>query len=256
MAAKKIVLLAGIGHTSTLLYNAIHPEFAIHTVIFEQAPPRFKMLTNRAHKIGWITVIFQVLFQIFIYPILKKKSKNRVKEIIANANLNQSAIPQNQIVLVNSANGAKCIEQLQQINPDIVLVNGTRILSKKLLNSIPAIFINMHAGITPLYRGVHGGYWALTQRDLSNCGVTIHKVDAGVDTGDTLYQQTIEITSKDNFCTYPYLQFVAGLPLLKQAIRDLPQLQPKRDTQQTKSKQWYHPTLFQYIYFRIVQGVR
>src|SRR5438093_9923670 len=46
-----------------------------------------------------------------------------------------------------------------------VVVNGTRIISEAVLTASDAVFINMHAGITPKYRGVHGGYWALYNGD-------------------------------------------------------------------------------------------
>jgi methionyl-tRNA formyltransferase len=41
----------------------------------------------------------------------------------------------------------------------------------------------VHAGITPRYRGTHGGYWVLLNNDPGHCGVTIHLVDPGIDTG-------------------------------------------------------------------------
>jgi len=71
----------------------------------------------------------------------------------------------------------------QASHPDVVVVNGTRIIAEKVLHSVPATFLNTHSGITPLYRGAHGGYWALVKKDRANCGVTIHVVDAGIDTG-------------------------------------------------------------------------
>jgi hypothetical protein len=71
--------------------------------------------------------------------------------------------------------------------------------------------INIHCGLTPKYRGVHGGYWALAQDDRAMCGVTIHLVSPGVDTGDILAQRTIEPTSADNFATYPHLQLAAAM---------------------------------------------
>lgn len=142
-----------------------------------------------------------------------------------------------------------------EINPDIVLVNGTRIISSKVLGSTNAVFINMHTGITPKYRGVHGGYWALANNDKENCGVTIHIVDKGVDTGGILYQTTIPLTAKDNFITYPYLQFGEGLPLMKKAIDDIAinkVVVMKPET--TESKLWYHPTIWQYLFKRILKG--
>jgi folate-dependent phosphoribosylglycinamide formyltransferase PurN len=66
---------------------------------------------------------------------------------------------------------------LKAINPDLVIVNGTRIISKKVLSSINSKFVNIHVGITPKYRGVHGTYWALVNNDVENSGVTVHFVD-------------------------------------------------------------------------------
>ena len=66
------------------------------------------------------------------------------------------------------------------------------------------------AGITPLYRGVHGAYWALAEGRRDLCGVTVHRVDAGIDTGEVLAQVLIDPTPQDNFVTYPWLQVAEG----------------------------------------------
>jgi methionyl-tRNA formyltransferase len=41
----------------------------------------------------------------------------------------------------------------------------------------------LHPGVCPEYRNAHGAFWALARRDLKNVGLTLLKVDAGVDTG-------------------------------------------------------------------------
>lgn len=68
---------------------------------------------------------------------------------------------------------------MRMISPDIVVVNGTRIINEETINCLHVPMINMHMGITPRYRGVHGTYWALTQGDKEHCGVTIHVIDKG-----------------------------------------------------------------------------
>jgi folate-dependent phosphoribosylglycinamide formyltransferase PurN len=100
-------------------------------------------------------------------------------------------------------------------------VNGTRIISKEVLNCVDAVFINMHAGITPKYRGAHGAYWALYNKDRENAGVTIHLVDEGIDTGNIIYQSVVPITEKDNFATYPTLQTCVGVEYEVKAINDI-----------------------------------
>ena len=47
------------------------------------------------------------------------------------------------------------IDELWRHSPRVVIVNGTRIIQERVLQSVDAIFLNTHAGITPMYRGVH-----------------------------------------------------------------------------------------------------
>ena len=110
-----------------------------------------------------------------------------------------------------------------------------------------------------MYRGVHGGYWAMVNRDAGNFGVTIHRVDKGVDTGYVLAQDVVSPAKGDGFFTYPLLQLQAGIPLLIEQIHRLSGRgwgvdddRSTRDPCSAKSRQWGHPTIIQYI----VNGIR
>jgi methionyl-tRNA formyltransferase len=139
----------------------------------------------------------------------------------------------------------------------LILVNGTRIISSKVLDSVSARFINSHVGITPKYRGVHGGYWAIANDDAQNFGVTIHEIDTGIDTGDVLYQKTLTCSSNDNFITYPLIQTAGAIELLLIAMEEFNKdlLNPIKSVS-TKSKLWYHPTLWNYLYLRLKKGIK
>lgn len=121
---------------------------------------------------------------------------------------------------MSSVNDLECISLLKDLNPDVIIVNGTRIISSKVLESTSVLFINTHVGITPKYRGVHGAYWALVKDDRENCGVTIHKVDKVIDTGDHIKQATIQISKHDNFATYPLHQYGVAIDLMKETLKD------------------------------------
>ena len=107
-----------------------------------------------------------------------------------------------------------------------------------------------------MYRGVHGGYWALVNNDRENCGVTVHLVDAGIDTGDLLFQARIHPTGKDNFITYPLLQTAAALELLTRAVTEGLQSRLQPQVASGHSRLWYHPTIGQYVYNRLVKRVK
>ena len=110
-------------------------------------------------------------------------------------------------------------------------------------------------GITPKYRGVHGAYWALVNEDPGNCGVTIHLVDNGTDTGGVLYQDIINIEKYDNLNTYPIHQMAKALPLMKAALNDIKENQINIKNGPYPSRLWYHPTLYEYVKNWILKGV-
>ena len=138
---------------------------------------------------------------------------------------------------------------INQLKPELVIVNGTRIISKKTLESVPATFINIHTGITPAFRGVHGGYWAIATGKRNLFGTTVHYVDAGVDTGGIIEQVFVDPPEKDNFYTYPYLQYASVLPVLRNIIQSFVEgnKPPTKPPVTTESELWFHPTVFQWF---------
>jgi folate-dependent phosphoribosylglycinamide formyltransferase PurN len=257
MTTKNIVLLGKQSRSTSILYNSLRTAFPVSKAILEDSEPKLTFLKRRIRRLGIAKTLGQVAFRTTVVPWLELTSQKRVREILVDFGLDPSPIPYEERIRVKSANSAECIAALIKLRPDIVVISGTRILSKKLLSSTSAVFINVHAGITPLYRGCHGAYWALVQGDRDGCGVTVHQVDTGVDTGAILGQARIVPQHDDNLSTYGILQQAAGLPLLKKAIRDtcegrIVAVAPPPGT----SRMWTHPTLIEYINDRFRRGVK
>ncbi len=254
---KKIIMLTGRGKSSTFMYNGLKDFFHISKVIIEEKSDRKKFLKRRIKRLGYFKVFGQVLFQLTVPKILEQSSKERIEDIKLNYKLDSKPIPNTVLYNVNSVNSVECIEFIKKENPDLIIVNGTRIISKKVLNCTSATFINTHAGITPRYRGVHGGYWALANEDKNNCGVTVHLVDSGIDTGGVLFQQNILPTRKDNFATYTYLQIGEGILIMKKAVNYFINNRLEEvSSNVSDSKLWYHPTIWFYLFKRLIKGVK
>lgn len=244
---KKIVLLAGPGESTNILFHALDAEFGVHRIIVETPISQQQLLRRRAEKLGWGVVLGQIAFKLLVAGPLGRRAQPRLRQLRQAHSLRDQPLPPDRTINVASVNAADCVAALQRLNPDVVVVNGTRIIAKRVLTSVPAPFVNTHAGITPLYRGVHGGYWALANDDAAHCGVSVHLVDAGIDTGGIIAQALIEPGPADNFATYPLLQLIAGLPLLKDAVRAaLTGSIPLRPAPAGVSRLWSHPTLAEY----------
>jgi folate-dependent phosphoribosylglycinamide formyltransferase PurN len=255
--SKKIVLLCSDCFSTVAEYNYLKKYFTVDALIVEQPVSKKQLLKRRIKKLGYLKVAGQILFSLSVVPFLNRLSKKRIAEIKKNYSFEETPLDRDKVINVTSVNDIKCIEELRRLSPDIVIVNGTRIISKNVLDSVNAVFINMHTGITPQYRGVHGGYWAMVNKDPAHFGVTVHLVDKGIDTGNILYQAVAAPSSRDNFVTYPFLQFGEGIPLVKKAIDDVIQnkLNPMPYAS-TNSKLWSHPSLWQYLSNRIFRSIK
>ena len=256
MARYKIILLGGSGISTNIVFNSINNKFGIFTAIIEKKESIKIFITRRIKKLGLFTVIGQIIFQLFITRMLRITSSKRINEIITENSLETGEIPEEKVKRVKSINADETIEILKQIDPDLVIVNGTRIISKKVISAVNCKLINTHAGITPKYRGVHGAYWALVNNDQENCGVTVHFVDEGIDTGNIIYQDIVKITEADNFTTYPYLQLAKGIELLNKAIQSYYEDGIVLQKNNLESCLWYHPTVWQYLYNRVRKKVK
>jgi phosphoribosylglycinamide formyltransferase 1 len=250
-----VVMLASSGDSTWMIANALSKEIPIRAIILEESVGGWVRAKSRARKLGWINAIGQVLFVLYS-RMLTAASRSRIQELTAKHGLNAARPTEIEVLNVRSVNEPETVELLQALEPNVIVVNGTRILSTQLLASVNAIFLNMHAGITPKYRGVHGGYWALASGDAVNAGVTVHLIDAGIDTGGILYQARIQPGQEDNFVTYPVLQIAAGLPLLIRGVRDALTGQLELRDAQLPSRIHYHPTLWRYLWLRLTRGIR
>lgn len=256
MKNKSIVLLGRNGLSTKIVFNALNKEFGVSLAIIEEKESSLTFIKRRIKRLGFLKVLGQISFELFIAKPLMFFSKKRLSEIIKENQLDTTEIPTALLKKVRSINSLETIKAIKNINPDLIVVNGTRIISRKVLSSVSCKFINTHAGITPKYRGVHGMYWALVNNDKANSGVTVHFVDEGIDTGNIIHQQQVLPTKADNFSTYPLLQIAEGIKILIQAVKSYFDGSIVVNYVNTESNLWYHPTMWSYIYNRITKGVK
>src|SRR5581483_5978718 len=132
-----------------------------------------------------------------------------------------AALQQNLPVLQpERARNPDFINQLRQLQPDlIVVVAYGQILPREILDLPRFGCLNVHTSLLPKYRGAAPIQWAILD-DEPETGVTIMKMDAGLDTGDILTQRTTPIRSEDDSRTLHDRLASLGAELLVPTIRD------------------------------------
>lgn len=90
-------------------------------------------------------------------------------------------------------NNVKFIDKLKQIKPDVICVVAYgKILPKEILEIPPKGCINVHGSLLPKYRGAAPIQWAVLNGDKTT-GITTMYMDEGMDTGDMILKQEVEI---------------------------------------------------------------
>jgi hypothetical protein len=79
------------------------------------------------------------------------------------------------------------------LRSDLYLVFGSSYIKGNLINFlIKKKAINIHAGISPFYRGCDCNFWALYEKNYHLVGTTIHFLTKGLDSGPILYHAASE----------------------------------------------------------------
>jgi folate-dependent phosphoribosylglycinamide formyltransferase PurN len=94
---------------------------------------------------------------------------------------------------------ADAVPVLERLAPDLLVLLGADIVPPAVL-AVPRIgTINPHYGLLPAYRGMNVTEWSVYCGD--PVGVTVHLVDAGVDTGPILLREEIAPGPRETFET-------------------------------------------------------
>jgi len=87
------------------------------------------------------------------------------------------------VLITGSPNSAEAEEFIRRIRPDIMIARCKTLLHESIFNLAATGTFVMHPGICPEYRNAHGCFWALAHGELDRVGMTLLRIDEGVDTG-------------------------------------------------------------------------
>jgi methionyl-tRNA formyltransferase len=86
-------------------------------------------------------------------------------------------------LIVRSPNDPDAEAFIRAQHPDLVVARCKTLLKESVFTIPPLGTYAMHPGICPEYRNSHGCFWALANDDRDNVGMTLVRIDRGVDTG-------------------------------------------------------------------------
>ena len=153
-------------------------------------------------------------------------------------------------IVVSSPNGEDARAFLAGLQPDVALAR-CKVILKREVYELPRVgtFV-MHPGICPEYRNAHGCFWALVNRDLDRVGMTLLRVDAGIDTGPIFLHGRCDVDEvHESHVIVQYRAVIENLDAIGQVLLSLcrGEHMPPRNVEGRASATWGQPRLTDYL---------
>jgi len=153
-------------------------------VVLREKPGRkFQRFKREIKRVGIARFADVSAFRLY-YKLFRASADTAWEsELLADMNARFGDIESVPTLVTHSPNSPEAEAFIRECSADIMIARCKVILNKRIF-TLPSVgtFV-MHPGICPEYRNAHGCFWALASGDEQNVGMTLLKVDDGVDTG-------------------------------------------------------------------------
>ena len=191
------------------------------------AKPRFAFLLLKEHPYGR-EMLKQILSEGFVPEVIieedseigTEEREKFLKRIEGNpiapeisSQIEGKEIPH---VTVSIHNSEKVMPHIENLDLDLIVFGGTRIIRGEILDFPKDGVINSHPGLLPDCRGSASPAWSV-YHDIP-IGSSTHFCDNGIDTGDLLFRREIPVKRGMSYEDLCYETLVLAGVLMKEAL--------------------------------------
>jgi Formyl transferase len=159
--------------------------------------------------------------------------------------------PETPHVVVSSPNSPEAEAFIRGHQPDLVLARCKTLLKEHIF-TIPRLgtFV-MHPGICPEYRNAHGCFWARATGDHQNVGMTLLRIDKGVDTGPVYGYFRVDADASESHVITQHRVVLEHLDAIRDKLLEIEAGTAERiETAGRHSATWGQPWMTAYLRMR------
>lgn len=143
-------------------------------------------------------------------------------------------------LVVSNHNSLKALNLLRKIQPDVIAFTGGGLIRPELLSISRLGVLNCHSGILPEYRGMDVVEWPVAEGHPDQVGLTLHFMDAGIDTGPILIQRKVALQTGESFMQLRARMEPMMVELMLEGLRGLRDGTIKPQPQKVESGRQYY----------------
>jgi folate-dependent phosphoribosylglycinamide formyltransferase PurN len=152
-------------------------------VLREKSERKFKRIKREIKRVGLLRFADVMAFRAYYKLFWANSDADWETQELSKITSNYGKINDVPVLVTHSPNSAEAENFIKEKAVDVVMARCKVILNKRIF-TLPTVgtFV-MHPGICPEYRNAHGCFWALIRGENDKVGMSLLKIDEGIDTG-------------------------------------------------------------------------
>lgn len=186
----KIVLLCGDKSNQHALAAKVAKEFDLIGIVKEERPGNSKLSAS--------SVLSKISDR-----ILFSKIASSWRGLLSYYKKNYKEPDHPYKLITTYINSPEVIQFIERLKPDLIMVSGTSLIKKEILELKPAKgIVNLHTGLSPYVKGgPNCTNWCIANDTLHLIGNTIMWIDKGIDSGNIITSETVPFTENESLDT-------------------------------------------------------
>ena len=221
-------------------------------IIIRDQPGRLWRASRREiRRVGWFRFLDVLAFRVYARLRLAGRDAawkdEAVRRLRERYPADLTAVPR---IVVSSPNSEDARAFMAGLRPDVAIARCKVILKREVFELPRVGTFVMHPGVCPEYRNAHGCFWALVNRDLDRVGMTLLRVDAGIDTGPIyLHGRCAADEAHESHVVIQYRAVIENLDAIGRILLSLCRGEhvPPVNVEGRASATWGQPRLTDYV---------
>jgi hypothetical protein len=217
----------------------------------ETAVRKRKRVRREIERVGWLRFLDVLAFR--AYYRFRLASADRAWETATLDRLSREypELPATRTLITATPNSPEAEAFIRSLDADLIIARCKTLLAARIFTLARSGTFVMHPGICPEYRNAHGCFWALACGDRDNVGMTLLKIDKGVDTGPVYGYFRIEPRESESHIVMQHRTVFDNLAQIAATFQRIVDGTVQTiDTRGRRSAEWGQPWLTRYPEFK------
>src|SRR5262245_19438549 len=222
------------------------------TVVIREPGGRLqKRIKRKITRVGALRFVDVLAFRLYYRLVHAAADRRWEQHALESLRRHFDRLPSAPELAVASPNSPEAERFLREQQPDLVIARCKTLLKESIF-SIPRLGTYvMHPGICPEYRNAHGCFWARATGDDENVGMTLLRIDKGVDTGPIYGHFRVEADTAESHVVTQHRVVLEHLDAIRDKLLQIEAGTAERiRTEGHTSATWGQPWLSAYLKMR------